>query len=166
MKCYCEIIIDKINLRVYPNGKILRSNKTSKKWSVVKGSLNTNGYLYLNINKKNYLIHRIVAHAYLHLDLLSKKDVDHRDQNPLNNAIWNLRVVSHQENLWNNSSKGYCKFENGYRVYYSIDDTRKFKFVKTEEEAIQCRNEMKKKYYKINEVNYKEIMDLCIKNIK
>ena len=55
------------------------------------------------------LRHRIIAYTYLGLDLENQKQqIDHQDGNKLNNSLDNLRVVTHQQNQWNqNKAKGY-----------------------------------------------------------
>lgn len=63
------------------------------------GSLNKkNGYVYVMIDKKNYLLHRIVFfmhHGYLPIE------VDHEDCNRANNKISNLRPATHANNVGN-----------------------------------------------------------------
>ena len=49
--------------------------------------------------------------------------IDHIDRNPLNNNIENLRVVTNQENGWNQYAKGYSfNKENGkYRAQIRVN---------------------------------------------
>ena len=75
----------------------------SENGNILKGGINNAGYnqIGLNIDKVNYStsIHRIVAHCYLGLDLRDgKTEVDHIDQNKLNNHPSNLRLCSKLEN--------------------------------------------------------------------
>lgn len=81
----------------YDDGKL--------KWKVRKalcvkvgrcvGCLNRSGYLVVSIEKRQYLVHRLIflwVHGYL------PRMIDHRDGDPLNNRIENLRECSAQEN--------------------------------------------------------------------
>jgi len=120
-----EVQIGNTQLRVYVNGTIERLDKRCNKWSVVKGT-NHNGYLRIGIDDKKYLMHRIVAHVYLGLDLNSKLQVDHIDRNGTNNNVSNLRIVTHQENMLNRNitedAKGYYVIPSGnYRVMIEIN---------------------------------------------
>lgn len=164
--CCREITIDGTDLRVYPSGSIWRFNQRQKKWTHVKGSItDIYGHLTMRISKKDYFIHRIVAHAYFGFDLSSSLMIDHRDRNPKNNGIWNLRIVIRLENQWNNGAKGVWKDKIYYQAFIYIDGKKNTKNFKTEEEAIQWRKEMKKIHYKIPEPDYKQIMSACLRNI-
>lgn len=76
------------------------SNPTSKRILVnsVAGCI-CNGRVTIGILGKHYLLARVVCSMFgMEIDGL---DVDHRDGNPLNNAIENLRVVPHAINMRN-----------------------------------------------------------------
>jgi hypothetical protein len=90
--------------------------------------------LYIEKKPFTFLVHRIVANAFI--DRIDGKDViDHIDRNKHNNNISNLRWSTQQENLWNKVYKGYSrkagrkKFEvkirdnNGKRLYLGSYDT-------------------------------------------
>ena len=54
------------------------------------------------------MVHRIVAYAYLNLDIEKPKQVvDHQDIDKSNNFVSNLRIVT-QQNTFNIHAKGYC----------------------------------------------------------
>jgi hypothetical protein len=168
--CCREITIDGSELRVYPSGSIWRFHQQQQKWTLAKKtSANSTGYLDIKINNKKILRHRIIAHAYFGFDLSSPLMIDHRDRNPKNNAVWNLRIVSFTENKWNNSCKGVIQDIYKDRIYYTacirINGKKKHKNFKTEEEALTWRNEMKALHYKITEPDYKHIMSQCLRNI-
>ena len=64
---------------------------------ILKGQLNSKGYLRVCIGKKFYFIHRLVAEKYIP-NPNNKEQVNHKDGNKLNNAANNLEWVNNQEN--------------------------------------------------------------------
>jgi len=60
------------------------------------------GYKYVYVSKKqnpkNFLIHRLVAAAFIP-NPENKKTVNHKDGNKLNNSIKNLEWATHKENI-------------------------------------------------------------------
>jgi hypothetical protein len=71
---------------------------------------------------KNYKIHRLVAFAYLGLDIENPKQViDHINRDTFDNRVSNLRIVSHQQNMFNRNAKGYSKRGNKYVVKIRIN---------------------------------------------
>ena len=115
-------------LKVFECGKVLLLGKYKphkdeyyeKKCSI------RNGYKNLQLNhegkRKDYLIHRIIAYAYLGLDINnSKQFIDHVNRDRLDNCVSNLRLVSHQENQFNRNSKGYSKKGNKYKAQIQIN---------------------------------------------
>ena len=65
----------------------------------VAGSLHLNGYIYININYKKYLAHRL-AWVYQYKEFPAN-EIDHIDGNKSNNKIENLRNATRSENLRN-----------------------------------------------------------------
>lgn len=57
-----------------------------------------NKYLQVMVNRKGYLVHRLIA--TLHYGDFEGL-VDHIDGNTRNNKIENLRIVTMEQNLWN-----------------------------------------------------------------
>ena len=97
------------------------------------GNLSGNGYFALGLNKKYYLIHRIVFLMH-HGNL--PKFIDHVDGNPLNNKIENLRSATFSQNQQNkklsekNTSgvKGvsWHKSTNKWEVQFSVNKKHKY----------------------------------------
>lgn len=82
-------VINRVKGQSFYKGKILQSMKC------------TNGYLEYVLNKsgqrKVFLAHRLVAIHFID-NPFNKKEVNHKDENPLNNKVDNLEWVSPQEN--------------------------------------------------------------------
>jgi len=78
--------------------------------------------------------------------------IDHVNQNLLDNSISNLRIITHQENLFNTSAKGYYfdKRKNKYRGQIVLNGKDKYLgLFNTEEEAQQAYQNAKKVYHVI-----------------
>tara|TARA_R110002153_G_scaffold231214_6_gene384448 strand:+ start:1111 stop:1572 length:462 start_codon:yes stop_codon:yes gene_type:complete len=108
-------------LKVYRDGRI---EKIDKK---VKSIISTTGYYVINLFYtelgKKFKVHRIIAYAFLGLDIENPKEiVDHIDRNKLNNNVVNLRIVTKQQNAFNTNSKGYFwdKPRNKWRSRISV----------------------------------------------
>ena len=146
---YEDIEINNTRLLVFKNGKIFRFTKCAY-WKYIHNTANTtNGYNYIgvgNINNKNKKMiqrHRIMAYAFLNLDIdNSISEIDHIDGNKINNNINNLRIVNHQQNQFNRTkTKGF--FYNNkvkkYQAYIGINSKMiPLGYYATEEEAHQA----------------------------
>lgn len=80
--------------------KVRLSNRNSIGENV--GSLTCRGYLAVSINRKKYLVHRLIW-LYVNGDIKGNREIDHINHNTLDNRICNLRVVSHLFNMQNSS---------------------------------------------------------------
>lgn len=149
-----HIKIDGCNLVCFTDGTIMRQSKT-KKWT--KFVSNSKGYWRIcitnNKKEKDYYNHRIIAKAFLGLDLKSKLVVDHINHDIHNNSVANLRVITQQQNQFNTNAKGYYKCSyiktDGtevitWRIHLIINGKQITKCVKTEEEAIDGYLELKR----------------------
>ena len=100
---------------------------------------------------------RYMHHEVLNIDTntLFNKEVDHVDNDPLNNTKSNLRIVSHFDNMLNTrrhkERKGYCynKRANLWTVYLDAPYRARqyFGYAKTEEEAKQRALEVRNAYH-------------------
>ena len=98
-------------------------------WSYItnkflKTSINNKGYEVVNIGNHPYLIHRLVAEAYIpNPDGYS--DVDHIDDVRTHNYIGNLRWVSHEKNIQKAHNIKVRCVETG-EIFPSFVDAAKF----------------------------------------
>lgn len=51
--------------------------------------------------RKKVYLHKIIMERILNRPLRKGEEVDHVDNNPLNNSRSNLRLATHQQNMWN-----------------------------------------------------------------
>jgi hypothetical protein len=95
-------------LMVYRCGDVFRLMKNGD-WRLVKNTAYSQGYNQVGCNGKLYLRHRIIAYAYLNLDIdNTSKPIDHINGNKLCNSVNNLRIVTTEENQHNRlNTKGY-----------------------------------------------------------
>jgi hypothetical protein len=78
-------------------GNVKSISKVTKKEKILKPIHHIAGYLYININSKFILIHKLMAYTFIgpRPDGL---EIDHIDRNKLNNQLDNLRYCTHSEN--------------------------------------------------------------------
>ena len=114
----------------YEDGKIWLWRELKSKpsyWLELKGTITNTGYRQVRINYKHLQYHRVVYFVHNEnwniYDSSMDNQIDHIDRNPLNNNIENLRVVTNQENGWNQYAKGYCfdKEKGNYRAQIKVD---------------------------------------------
>ena len=145
----------------YEYGNIYRLYELKKgdEWKEMKLQTDSKKYkrLQFRINKKLYrlYIHRLVYWLYNPdwdiMDSSTNNSIDHIDGNPLNNNIENLRLVTHQENQWNQTrAKGYSwkKKDKKWEAYITINTKNKYLgLFDNEEDAHNAYLEAKKKYH-------------------
>ena len=150
---YIDCVIDDVELRVYPCGKIERFLKNS--WKNVGYVHESNNYkrYYVVIKYKLYIVSRIIYYAYCReeFDIDDRSQIiDHINKNPLDNRIENLRVVSKQQNAFNTDAKG-CHLEkrsNKWRAEINLNNKNKYiGLFATEDEAHQAYLSAKEKYH-------------------
>lgn len=111
--------------------KIKHNNFITKKEHLMKLSLNKKGYLYVKLCKngktKHFQVHRLVACAFIP-NLSNKPQVNHLDENPLNNCMDNLEWSTAKENLNYGTRTMRAKIKISKKVnQYTLDN----KFIKT-----------------------------------
>ena len=90
-------------IKDYPNYTIstegvVKNNKNK----IIKPFLNNKGYAMVHLwdgnTNTNKLVHRLVAQAFIS-NPENKPEVNHKDENKLNNDMSNLEWVTHEENI-------------------------------------------------------------------
>lgn len=66
----------------------------SKRW--IKGTINDRGYRKVELNRKNYSVHRLVAIAFIP-NPENKREVDHINKVRLDNRVSNLQWLTRRE---------------------------------------------------------------------
>ncbi len=108
---------------LFENGVVL-SLKTNM---FVEGSVNSEGYIQIQINDKKKRLHRLLGEAFID-NPDNKPCVDHIDQDRLNNDLGNLRWATRSENgcntrIYSNNTTGKCcisKARRGIIWYWRV----------------------------------------------
>ena len=134
--------------------------KKGDDWILKKFSKNRGGYLCSSFsfekNKETFISkHRLVFYAYNHDFEIFKRSrtenmIDHIDGEKLNNRIENLRVVTCQQNSFNQRAKGYYwhKKAQKWQARIQIDGKNKhLGLFESEQEAHQAYLKSKEIYH-------------------
>lgn len=126
----------------YRDGKLFWKNsghgKTKGKEA---GTVSKNNYRHIHINYKQYFTHRLI---FLYHNGYLPEVIDHKDGNPLNNKIENLREATLSQNQYNRridcrnktGVKNVNKKGNKYRVVFTVmKKSRHYGYYDTIEEA-------------------------------
>ena len=132
--------------------KRINSNSTKTKFDKCNNNPNNKGYIHPCINGKRVQQHRIIAAAFLGLDINDLKiQVDHRNGIRHDNRLENLRLVTHQQNQHNQTkAKGYSwnKRDNNWKAQIKLNGEVKYLgLFENEEDAHQAYLDAKKIYH-------------------
>ena len=94
------------------------------------GCVNKGGYRVVRVDKRPYMAHAIVW--LMETGDLPSSEIDHKDRNPANNRIKNLRVASRSQNLRNTGVsknnrlgvKGVFAHQKGFRSVITCNGVR------------------------------------------
>ena len=147
---------DFVDIYDYKNYKInLKTNQVIniKSGKYIKNNLTNFGYYSVKLCKngkiKNFQLHRLIFQAHNPLIDIKGSDIDHIDQDKLNNNINNLRKATHSQNLCNvkfrkNNILGIKNIgktkKNTFQVQIMKDGKNYIKNFKSLEEAIEHRD--------------------------
>ena len=90
-----QITVNNVEITVHSDGSITKPYYGIPKRTF--GGDKGKGYLSVRIGSKKYLVHRVIALAFLD-DFYDLPDVDHIDNDGTNNDISNLRMATHLDN--------------------------------------------------------------------
>lgn len=161
MNCPAQNITVTFNsqkLMVYRNGDVWRLLKNGDYRFVENRANCAYGYNRINCNNKMVKRHRIIAYAYLNLDIENTTlQIDHIDGDRINNHVDNLRIVSNQENQHNQTkAKGYYwdKHANKWRTQIKLNKkTIYIGYFDNENDAHNAYLQAKKIYHKSCPIN-------------
>lgn len=109
----------------------IRNNKTNKILANYLNSSKENKTKYYKIDlmkngkKKKEYVHRLVARTFLGLKSNSNYQVDHINNNSLDNNVCNLQILSQKDNLkkqMKNMAKNFSKYENNIIRYIFLGE--------------------------------------------
>jgi len=141
------------NLRFdFDNGIIYRFVKSHFTYKIA-GWKQQNGYIYIKINGKKLLLHRVLFEIYHNIKLSPDQHIDHINNIRDDNKICNLRAVSisqNQQNTFkqcNNTSgyKGICLNKGKWQAQYCLNGKIHYigRFDDIEKAKIAYDNKMK-----------------------
>jgi len=162
-----QVTVNDTKLMVYRCGDIYRQLKNGD-WRFIENTDNTNdGYNRIHCGSKIFRRHRIIAYAYINLDITNTKtQIDHIDHNRLNNHVDNLRIVSNKENQHNQTNpKGYYwnKHAKRWVAHIRVDNKKiHLGLFDTEEEARKAYLDAKKIYHPTAPINFTDEESLDI----
>lgn len=106
--------------------KISDKVEISDKWRLRKdwfkylsSHVHKHWYVVASIDWVNRLVHLVVWEAF-NWKIPEWLEIDHKDCNKLNNALWNLELVTHQENM-KRAYKNNCRKDFFWRKWTSND---------------------------------------------
>ena len=114
----------------------------SNSGKILKPQTNTNGYykvsLYQNGNKKQMLVHRLVALAFIP-NPQGLPQIDHINNIKTDNRIENIRWITSSDNLRRQerivNGKCYCWHKTCWQTRYTIEGKQHSKYFKHEDDA-------------------------------
>jgi hypothetical protein len=108
----------------YKDGNFIWNiRKTGIKYQTIAGNLNCQkGHIYICIDKKRYLAHRLVW--LWHHGFIPQDQIDHIDGNRANNKIENLRLATVTQN--NQNSKLRITSKTGFKGVSYISSRKKY----------------------------------------
>ena len=130
------------------------------KEKILKGHVNTNGYIQVELQSKPLLVHRLVAEAFIE-NPNNKPQINHIDGDKTNNIVNNLEWVTNGENQIHAYKNGLSKrskeagkepkkvcqidLKTGkvIKIYNSISEARKSLNIKKDNISSVCKNKRK-----------------------
>ena len=105
-------------------------SRYSGEWKVMSASKNNSGYLIVQLSKdgkkKHFLVHRLVAQAFIENNDETKTQINHRNECKSDNRLWNLEYCTAQYNMnynglyWRRKNYKRHKLKDLYRPDLSV----------------------------------------------
>lgn len=135
----------------YKDGQLIwKKSKRKNKNGLCAGGIGNHGYITTTVNNIPYRIHRLI-YIYHFGNIPDNLVIDHIDNNRLNNHIENLRLVTVQQNTFNNSkAKGYyfSKQRNKFRAYIMFNgEVKHLGYFENERDAREAYLKTKEKVH-------------------
>ena len=113
-----------LGILVRSNGQVFIKGRwdSVSKWTY--GHPRSHGYLMVSVNKKFYLVHRLVVETFIGI-IPKGMEVDHLDRNVANNDLSNLRVCSHKENMRNTKHVDNCEARIGIHKWQDYKEWKR-----------------------------------------
>lgn len=130
--------------------------------------INHYGYGEVSIRNKHYMVHRLIASAFLGFDLDSVLEINHIDGNKKNNSLENLEIVSHRQNMQHAWRTGLISFVNfsreskrageiAQRLRFYVDSVARISHIEFQERTGVSRNILKDNSKSIREQTIEKI---------
>ena len=97
--------------------KKINNHATNIKIGDLSGHIDTNGYRIIGVNNKYYKAHQLI---FLYHYGYIPDEIDHIDNNRLNNNINNLRPLTHQQNSMNSTKNKAYKHKPTSSIYKGV----------------------------------------------
>lgn len=139
-----------------------------KKGRILKQTKGKNGYWYVGLSSKNYLVHRLLAKAFIP-NPENKPCIDHINGKKDDNRLENLRWVTQKENCNNENTKLYGEKQSMYGKNFTKEHRERMS--KSHRKKIICLNNKKifdglidaKEYYNFNDITG---LSKCLKGVQ
>ena len=142
-------------LLIWKDNYISNLWRLKKNWKICNVTAKSSWYLYTKINNKKYWIHRLVAFAFLWLDIKNRNIFAcHKNDIKVDNRLENLFIGTAKDNvrdMINKGRKAKLKYEDVNRAKWSRVSKKL-----TEEDVLNIRKRRslwEKKYILANEYN-------------
>lgn len=120
----CNVAIHPtLGIAIRSDGAVCVRNRNTRKFYWFYGSKRKDGYYQVMANKKIYLVHRLVAEAFLP-NPKNLHEVDHINRDTSDNRVENLRWASRSGNTRNTVSHDRVEFRGGVHSYVDFKKHR------------------------------------------
>lgn len=103
-----EKIHPTLGVRVRSDGQVLVPGQCPSRDHWTYGTRATHNYCVVRIRHRRYSVHNLVAETFIG-PIPEGMEVDHIDRDPTNNAVCNLRICTHKENMRNTAHWDRCE---------------------------------------------------------